>query len=222
MELPEVSYAHNGDVSIAYAVLGDGPIDLVFVAGFVSHLEVVWEAEPVRRFFRRLAEFARVVIWDKREQGLSDRLGQPPTLEQGMDDMRAVMDAAGSERAALFGISEGGPMATLFAASLPERVSHLVLYGTYAKMTWAEDHPAGTPRETVATWLERTVAQWGGPVGLKTFAPSVAGDEELLGWWTRLLRSGTSPRAAKALIGMYLDIDVRAVLGAITAPTLLL
>ena len=113
-------------------------------------------------------------------------------------------------------------MAMLFAASHPQRVSHLAVYGTYAKMTWSEDHPAGPPRERLEGWLENTAAQWGGPVGLRIFGPSIAEDPELLGWWTRLLRSGTSPRAAKALIGMYLDIDVRAVLGAITAPTLVL
>jgi class 3 adenylate cyclase len=222
VELPEVSYARNGDVSIAYSVLGQGPIDLVFIGGFVSHLEIVWEAAPVRDFFGRLASFARLIAWDKREQGLSDRLGQPPTLEQGMDDLRAVMDAAGSQRAALFGISEGGPMAAIFAATFPHRVSQLVLYGTYARMTWDEGHTAGTPREVVEAWLERTVARWGGPVGLKTFGPSVADDEELLSWWTHLLRSGTSPGAAKALMRMYLDIDVRPVLEAITAPTLVL
>ena len=220
--LEEISYARNGDVSIAYQVLGEGPPDLVFVGGFVSHLEIAWEAEPVRRFFERLASFARVIVWDKREQGLSDRLGQPPTLEQGMDDLAAVMDAAGSERAALFGISEGGPMAALFTATFPERVSHLILYGTYAKVTRSDDHPAGVPREGLERWIEGIGSGWGGPVGLEVFAPSVAADEEMVKWWTHLLRSGTSPRAARALMRMYLDIDVRPVLGAITAPTLLL
>ena len=222
MELQEVSYARNGEVSIAYQVLGDGPPDLVFVGGFVSHLEIAWEAAPVRRFFERLASFARVVVWDKREQGLSDRLGQPPTLEQGMDDLAAVMDAAGSERAALFGISEGGPMAALFAASFPERVSHLVLYGTYARMTRSEDHPAGIERERLERWIEAMRGGWGGPAGLELFAPSVANDEEMVRWWTHLLRSGTSPRAVGDLMQMYLDIDVRPALAAITAPTLLL
>jgi class 3 adenylate cyclase len=220
--LEEISYARNGDVSIAYQVLGEGPPDLVFIAGFVSHLELAMEARPVRSFFERLASFARVIVWDKREQGLSDRLGQPPTLEQGMDDLRAVMDAAGCDRAALFGISEGGPMAAMFAATFPERVTHLVLYGTYARMTWAEDHPAGVPRDRLERWLERSVANWGGPVGLRAFAPSATDDPELLSWWTRLLRSGTSPRAAAALMDMYLDIDVRPALEAVTAPTLLL
>lgn len=222
MGLSEIAYARNRDVSIAYQVMGEGPPDLVFIGGFVSHLEIAMEAPQVRSLFDRLASFARVIAWDKREQGLSDRLGQPPTLEQGMDDLRAVMDAAGSERAVLFGISEGGPMAAMFAATFPQRVTHLVLYGTYARMTWAEDHPAGIPRDRLESWLGRFTAEWGGPVGLRTFAPSVADDDRLLDWWTRLLRSGTSPRAAAALMHMYVGIDVRPVLPAITAPTLVL
>jgi class 3 adenylate cyclase len=220
--LPDIRYARNGDVSIAYQVVGEGPIDLVFVGGFVSHLEVVFESPLVRRFFERLGSFARVIAWDRREQGLSDRLGQPPTLEQGMDDLRAVMDAVGSDAAALFGTSEGGPMSILFAASFPERVTQLILYGTWARITWAEDYPEGTPRDAVEGWLERTVSGWGGPAGLGLFAPSAVGDEELAGWWAHLLRSGTSPRAALELVRMYLDIDVRPALPTITAPTLVL
>jgi class 3 adenylate cyclase len=209
-------------VSIAYGVLGDGPIDLVYVSGFVSHLEVAWELPEIRRCFERLASFARVIVWDRREQGLSDRLGQPPTLEQGMDDLRAVLDAVGSERTALFGVSEGGPMCALFAATYPSRVSHLVLYATYARMTWAEDHPAGAPRDRVARWLERNIEHWGEPVGVAIFAPSRKDDPDLVAWWARLLRSGTSPRAARELMRMYLDIDVRPALRTIEAPTLLL
>ena len=222
---PEIRYARNGDVSIAYQVLEpsrSSPIDLVFVGGFVSHLEVLWESPLVRAFCERLARFARVILWDKREQGLSDRLGQPPTLEQGMADLRSVMDAAGSERAALVGTSEGGPMSILFAASLPERVSHLVLYGTYAQLTRSEDYPAGIPREAMEAWLERTASRWGTSAGVRGFAPSLAEDEEFNLWWKRVLRSGTSPRAAVDLMKMYLDIDVRPALPAITAPTLIL
>lgn len=223
--LQEIRYARNGDVSIAYQVVEPSrpkPIDLVFVGGFVSHLEVISESPLVQRFNARLASFSRVIGWDKREQGLSDRLGQPPTLEQGMDDLRAVMDAVGSERAALFGISEGGPMSILFAASFPERVSHLVLYGTYPRITRAEDFPAGTPRAEIERWLDRTVSGWGGPAGLELFAPSATGDQEFASWWAHLLRSGTSPRAALELMRMYLDIDVRPALPTITAPTLVL
>jgi class 3 adenylate cyclase len=220
--LPEIRYARNGDVSIAYSVLGEGPSDLIFVGGFVSHLEVAWEWPPTRRFFERLAGFSRAVFWDKREQGLSDRLGQPPTLEQGMDDLRAVMDAAGVSSASLFGVSEGGPLSILFAASYPERANQLILYGTYARLTWAEDYPVGVPRERLERWLDRTVSQWGGPAGLELFAPSLTGDEDFAAWWAHLLRAGTSPRAANELFRMYSDLDVRPALSAITAPTLVM
>jgi len=219
---PRIQYARNGDVSIAYSVLGDGDLDLAFVGGFVSHLEIIWEGPQVRRFFDRLASFARVIVWDKREQGLSDRLGRPPTLEEGMDDLRCVLDAAGSERSVLFGVSEGGPMAVLFAASLPDRVSHLALYATWAKLLRSQDHPAGVPGQMFEAWLTRTAGDWGGPAGLKQFGPSAIGDEETTAWWARLLRSGTSPRGAAALMRMYLEIDVRSALAAVTAPTLLL
>jgi class 3 adenylate cyclase len=219
---PPVEYARNGEVSIAYSVFGQGDLDLVFVGGFVSHLEIGWENPQLRRFSERLGSFARVISYDKREQGLSDRLGRPPTLEEGMEDLRAVLDAAGSERTALFGVSEGGPMSALFAAVLPDRVSHLVLYGTWAKMLRSDDFPAGITREAFEGWLERTAGDWGGPAGLAQFAPSAVDDEETVAWWTRLLRSGTSPRAARALMHMYLDIDVRAALATIAAPTLVL
>ena len=222
MELPDVSYARNGDVSIAYATLGEGPPDIAFVTGFVSHLETAWEYSQVRRYFERLASFARVILWDKREQGLSDRLGQPPTLEQGMDDLRAVMDAADSQRAALLGISEGGPMAAMFAATYPDRVSHLILYGTYARITRSDDYPEGFPPETLDRFIDLIGDAWGGPVALKIWAPSVAKDEEFARWWARLLRTGTSPRAATELIRMYGQIDVRPVLSAVNAPALVL
>jgi class 3 adenylate cyclase len=222
VEVPAINYARNGDVSIAYQVIGDGPLDLTFVTGFVGHLEVFWESPVARRFFERLASFSRVVLWDKREQGLSDRLGQPPTLEQSMDDLITVLDAVGSERTALFGVSEGGPMSILCAASYPERVSHLVLYGTFAKLMRADDFPAGVRREAFERWLETTASGWGGPAALEVFAPSIALEHESVAWWARLLRSGTSPRAAHALMRMYLDLDVRPALPAITAPTLLL
>ena len=222
MDVPPVRYARNGDVSIAYQVIGDGPIDLAFVGGFVSHLEILWELPQTRHFAQRLASFARVILWDKREQGLSDRLGQPPTLEQGMDDLHAVLDAVGSERAALFGISEGGPMAVLFSASFPERVSHLVLYGTYAKILRGPDYPSGLPREVLDAFLERTAGNWGGAETLAIWSPTAAADPAAAEFWGRLMRSGTSPRAATALIRMYYDIDVRPALPAITAPSLVI
>lgn len=222
VDVPEVRYAQNGSVNIAYQTVGEGPLDLTFVTGFVGHLELFWEIPIARRFFERLASFSRLILWDKREQGLSDRLGQPPTLELAMDDLATVLDAVGSERTALFGISEGGPMSVLYAASFPHRVSHLALYGTYAKLARSADYPVGVPPAVLERWVETTASAWGGPVLLELFAPTLAGNEDAHVWWARLLRSGTSPRAAADLMSMYSEIDVRPALPAITAPTLVL
>lgn len=216
-------YAQSPDgVSIAFQVHGEGPPDLVFVPGFVSHLELVWEEPAIARFLGRLASFARLIVFDKRGQGLSDRLGRPPTLEESMDDLGAVMDAAGSERAAIFGISEGGPMSALFAATHPQRVSSLVLYGTYARMVNAPGYELGIPAERLDRWSEAVRAEWGSPVGVGWWAPSEAGNADFERWWARLLRQGTSPAGAIELIDLYREIDVRPALPAISAPTLVL
>jgi pimeloyl-ACP methyl ester carboxylesterase len=138
---PETRYAKSGDVHIAYQVTGSGPLDMIFVPGFVSHIEYFWQEPHSARFFNRLASFSRLILFDKRGTGLSDRECGIPTLEERMDDVRAVMSAAGSDRAALLGLSEGGPMCALFAATYPERTSHLIMYGAMARMAWAPDHP---------------------------------------------------------------------------------
>jgi pimeloyl-ACP methyl ester carboxylesterase len=218
----ETRYADSDGVSIAYQVHGEGPLDLVFVPGFVSHVELFWDDPSTARFLRRLTSFARVVIWDKRGQGLSDRTGRPPTLEDSMDDLEAVLAAAECERPAIFGISEGGPMSALFAATHPDRVSSLVLYGTYARMLKAPDFPQGIPEEGLARWGEIVKRDWGGPVGVGLWAPSVDGDPDFERWWSRLLRYGTSPAGAVALMDLYREIDVRGVLPAIDVPTLVL
>ena len=222
MESP-TQYALSTDgTSIAYQVHGDGPIDLVFISGFVSHAELFWEEPAIARFLRRLTSFSRLVVFDKRGQGLSDRLGRPPTLEETMDDLEAVMDAAGCERAAIFGISEGGPMSALFAATHPGRVSSLVLYGTYARMTKAPDFPQGVDPERLERWANLVREEWGGAVAVELWAPSAAGDPEFERWWARLLRQGTSPAGAIELMNLYKEIDVRAALPAIDVPTLVL
>ena len=159
----ETRYAKSGDVHIAYQVVGEGPFDLVFVPGFVSNVEAAWESPAGPRFFRRLASFSRLILFDKRGTGLSDRTSQIFTLEQRMDDVRAVMDAAGSERAALFGISEGGPMSVLFAATYPERTLALVMYGSYAKRSWAPDHPFGLREEDWSALFTSIERHWGTP-----------------------------------------------------------
>ncbi|HEX5762791.1 MAG TPA: adenylate/guanylate cyclase domain-containing protein [Solirubrobacterales bacterium] len=221
MEAP-TRYTDSDGVSIAYKVLGDGPLDVVFVPGFVSHVDVFWEEPAAARFIRRLASFARVVVFDKRGQGLSDRPADPPTLEESMGDLRAVLDAAGCERPAILGISEGGPMSMLFAATYPERVASLVLYGTFARLINAPDYDLGLPEDGLDRWGEMIRREWGGPVGLRVWGPGAVGDAEFERWWSRLLRQGTSPAGAIALLDLYRELDVRAILSSIRVPTLVL
>jgi class 3 adenylate cyclase len=219
---PAVHYVDSSGVSIAWSQVGEGPIDIAFVAGFISHQEVLWDEPRVAAFFDRLASFSRLILWDKREQGLSDRTGRPPTLEESMNDLRAVLDAAGSERPMLMGISEGGPMELLFAATHPDRVDRLVVYGSWARLLRAPDYPQGLPSEVLEHLRGRLRAEWGGPAVLDTFAPSVVDDPTLRAWWGRLLRTGASPRTVDQLLALYRDIDVRHVLGSITRSTLVL
>jgi pimeloyl-ACP methyl ester carboxylesterase len=221
MEL-ETHYADSDGVSIAYQVHGDGPLDLVLVSGFVSHVELLSEDPAAARFFRRLTAFSRMLVFDKRGQGLSDRPGRPPTLEESMDDLRAVIEAAGFERPALFSVSEGGPMSALYAATYPSEVSALVLFGTFARMLEADDFPPGIDEEALDRWEQMIRHEWGGPVGLKLWAPSRLGDAEFERWWARLLRQGTSPAGAVALMNLYREMDVRAILPTIDVPTLVL
>jgi len=222
--LPETMYARSGDVNIAYQVIGDAPLDLVFVMGWVSHMEYFWREPSFARFLMRLASFSRLILFDKRGTGLSDRvpINQLPTLEQRMDDVRAVMDAVGSERAALCGVSEGGPMCSLFAATYPEKTLALVMIGTYAKRIRDADYPWGPTPEQREQFFEVMRKQWGGPVGIDERAPSVAGDPEFRDWWATYLRMGASPGAAVALTQMNAEIDVRNVLPSIRVPSLVI
>lgn len=221
---PETMYARSGDVNIAYQVIGDAPLDLVFVMGWVSHLEYFWREPSFARFLLRLASFARLILFDKRGTGLSDRvpINELPTLEQRMDDVRAVMDAVGSERAALCGVSEGGPMCSLFAATYPEKTLALVMIGTYAKRIRDDDYPWAPTPEHRQQFFDEMREQWGGPVGLEERAPSVAGDPQFRQWWATYLRMGASPGAALALTQMNAEIDVRQVLPSIRVPTLVI
>jgi len=219
----ETRYARSGDVSIAYQVTGNGPVDILIVPGFVSHLEQGWENRSYVKFLERLGSFARLIRFDKRGTGLSDRVSDIPTLEQRMDDVRAVMDAAGSKRAALMGISEGGPMSVLFAATYPERVSALVLYGSIARGSWAHDYPWG-PKQDAAweVWLKSWHEQWGGPYGIDYWAPTMARDQPFRDWWAKYLRLGASPNAVESLWRMNAAIDVRPILPAVRVPALVL
>jgi class 3 adenylate cyclase len=215
--LPETRYAKSGDVHIAYQVVGSGPFDLVFVPGFISHVDHVWEEPRWGGFLQRLASFSRLICFDKRGTGLSDRVSAVPTLEERMDDVRAVMDAVGSERAALFGISEGGPMSLLFAATHPERTLALTLYGSYALFPTAVMSP-----ERLAHFLEQVEESWGTGMLVSNFAPSLGEDVAFRRWWARFERLGASPSAVKTLMRMNSEIDIRGILPAIHVPTLIM
>ena len=221
---PRTHYVLSGDANIAYQVIGDGGIDLVFVMGWVSHLEYFWEEPRFAAFLTRLASFSRLILFDKRGTGLSDRvpLNQLPTLEQRMEDVHAVMDAVGSERAVLMGVSEGGPMCSLFAATYPERTSALVMIGTYAKRIRAEDYPWAPTAEQREAFFALIQREWGGPVGIDERAPGLAHDPAFRKWWAAYLRMGASPGAAVALTKMNAEIDVRQVLPSVRVPSLVI
>ncbi|HEY7660394.1 MAG TPA: adenylate/guanylate cyclase domain-containing protein [Actinomycetota bacterium] len=226
MTPPETRYAKSGDVSIAYQVLGEGPFDLVYVPGFVSNIEIMWEEPGYAAFLGRLSSFSRLILFDKRGTGLSDPVApeELPTLEQRMDDVRAVMDAVGSERAALLGHSEGGNMCVLFAATYPERSSALVLVGCYAKRIRSDDYPWAPSFDERMAQIERAERTWGSPRPATEvdLAPSKAGDVAFERWLGRYWRQSASPKAAAALLRMNSMIDVRAVLPSVAVPTLLL
>jgi len=219
---PETRYAKSGDVHIAYQMVGDAPRDLVLVPGWVSNIEVFWEEPTVARFFERLASFSRLILFDKRGTGLSDRVAELPNLETRMDDVRAVMDAVGSERATLFGYSEGGPMCALFAATYPARTTALVMLGGFARLAAAPDHPWGRNPDDQQAWLGRCDREWGGPLDLDRRAPTLDRDERSRRWWARFLRMSASPATAIALNRMNYEIDIRHVLPAVRVPTLVL
>ena len=221
---PRTQYAKSGRVHIAYQVLGEGPLDLVLVHGWLSHLELLWDHPAAARSLRRLASFSRLILFDKRGTGLSDPVpvDQLPTLEQRMDDVRAVMDAAGSERSALMGTSEGGPMNLLFAATYPKRIAALILYASCARLSAASDYPWGTPPDVRDKLLDRIDKEWGTGVVLSAVAASYTNDPQMREWWARYQRQAASPGASVALLRMAYDIDVRAVLNTIRTPTLIL
>jgi class 3 adenylate cyclase len=220
---PQTQYAKSGDLAIAYQVVGEGEMDLVVAFPFVSHLDLVWESPALTHFAERLGSFARVILFDRRGVGLSDPLSMPATLEERMDDLRAVMDAAGSERAALLGASEGGTMCMLFAATYPERVSALVLCGAMARSTWAEDYPWAPERDAAEEALRELLAPlWGQGASIDIFAPSHAEDPEAREYQARYERQAASPIRVQRFFEMFLDLDVRDVLPLIQAPTLIM
>jgi pimeloyl-ACP methyl ester carboxylesterase len=217
--IPETRYAKSGDVHIAYQVIGEGPVDLVFVPGWITHVELAWDDPSEAAFRRRLASFSRLIVFDKRGTGLSDRVpvNQLPILEERMDDVRAVMDAAGSERAALIGVSEGGALSALFAATYPERTAALVLYGAFAR-TGANL----MTQDELDARLQALERDWPSSIDPAVAAPSEAENEEYRRRWRTFMRHAASPGAAIALLRMNSQIDVREILPAIRVPTLVL
>jgi pimeloyl-ACP methyl ester carboxylesterase len=218
----ETRYAQSGDISVAYRVSGHGGLDVVLVPGAFTHLEHAQLQPRAVRFAGRLASFSRLITFDKRGTGLSDRTVAVPTLEQRMDDVRAVMDAVGSERAALIGASEGGPMSMLFAATYPERTVALVLFGTFARASWADDYPWARRPEEREAQIAAIRSSWGTGASVERYAPSLAGDDAFRQWWAALERTAASPGAAIALARMNAEIDARHVLDAIRVPTLVM
>lgn len=221
--VPETRYARSGDVTIAYQVLGDGPIDLVLSPGFVSNVELNWEQPDFARYLRRFATFSRMITFDKRGTGLSDRVSVIPPLEERIEDIRAVMDAAGSERAVVMGQSEGGPMSALFAATFPERTRGLILYGTFAASASSGDYPWGSSDDEIEENIEAVRQGWGHETAtLEAMAPTVADDERMRAWFQRYMRLSASPGAVIALMQMNQLIDIRHILPSISVPTLVL
>ena len=224
MRVPQTKYAKSGSLNIAYQVVGEGPFDLVYVPGFVSNIELMWEEPRLARFLDDLASFCRLILFDKRGTGLSDRVAvsELPTIETRMDDLRAVMDAVGSERAALFGHSEGGCMCIVFAATYPQRTRAVVTYGAFAKRLRSDDYPWAPTFDDRMADVAETERTWGGPVDMSYYAPSVAGDAEFAEWFSTYMRRAASPGAAAALMRMNSYVDVRPILPLVRVPTLVL
>lgn len=218
----ETRYAKSGELNIAYQVFGDGDLKLVLIPGWASNVENIWTLTEFAEFADKLAQFARVILLDRRGTGLSDPVVNPPTLEERMDDVRAVIDAAGWERAVIWGISEGGPMAMMFAATYPHRVQALVLYGTFARFSRGDDYPYGYPPEANAKWVADLETTWGSGELSRSFAPSMSNDAATMRILARLERMAMSPGTAHKLFGLLTQTDVRHVLPAIRVPTLIL
>jgi len=220
--LSDVHFARSDNVHIAWRSIGDGQPDILFAPGFVSHLDLRYRVQQVADFDAHLARGRRLITFDKRGVGLSDRSGPTPTIEDNVRDMLAVLDAAGSGRAILFAVSESGPAACLLAAQYPERVAALILYGSYAKGLQDDDYPCMPSRETHDRWLNHLVDHWGGPASLELFAPSYVQDQNFRDGWARYLRASATPGSVRGILEVARDLDVRAILPDIRCPTLVL
>ena len=219
---PETRYARHDGVNIAYQVVGQGKVDLVFVPGWVSHIEYAWEEPSLAPFLERMAGFSRLILLDRRGTGLSDPVDRLPTLDERMDDLRVVLEAAGSEHPFLFGISESGPMCTLFAATHPDRTAGLILCNTFAAALYSEDYSWAMKDAQWDDFLETIEAQWGQGITPLIFAPSRSHDERFVKSWARFERRAVSPGAIRKIIAMARDTDIRGVLSSVKVPTLVI
>jgi len=221
-EAPSLRFAVSARSTVAYATLGRGPRVLVVMPSFRSHIEVAWEEPKLRRAFRTLAGRFKVVMFDRPGSGLSERLGMSGTSESAAADVLAILDHAGIEKACLFATSDSGPTAVRIAAEHPDRVDRLLLYGTMAKGSHAEDYPWAPTREVWEAWLDKMVTGWGGPSGIEDWAPSVAGDPHVRAWWARMVRQSVSPASLRLVVEGLRDTDVRPLLARVKAPTLVI
>ncbi|CCD92502.1 conserved hypothetical protein, alpha/beta hydrolase superfamily domain and DNA-binding transcriptional activator of the SARP family domain [Bradyrhizobium sp. ORS 375] len=219
---PPTRYVGKDGIHLAYQTYGSGPVDILLLPGFVSHVERVWEEPRCRALLSALATMGRLILFDRRGVGLSDRVGFSPDLQATAQDIATVLDAVGSRRTVLLGASEGGPACIAFAAAHPARVAGLILFASLAKGSATPDYPFALQASQYGLWLQQLVAEWGGPAGIETFAPSLAGDPQARAWWAGLLRAASSPGAIKGLIESLRDTDVRHLLGQVSAPTLVL
>ena len=215
-------YARGGGIHLAFQVHGAGDLDIVVMPGFVSSVERIWELPACRSFLAALITVGRIIVFDPRGMGLSDRVGSPPSLDATVEDIRTVLQAAQSRRAVLFGASQCGGACIKFASEHPGRVAGLILFGALAKGSWTPDHPFALRADQFDTWRDRLIAGWGGPIGIKTFGPSLSSDPQAKAWWAGVLRSASSPGALKAVLDAMRDMDVRPFLPRVLVPTLVL
>lgn len=220
--LPTTRYVKGAGVHLAYQVYGSGPLDILVMPGFVSHVERAWEHPASRTFLASLMKLGRLIVFDRRGIGLSDRVGSAPNIDVTAEDIGTVLGAADSRRVVLFGASECGPACVKFAVDDPSRVAGLILFGALAKGCWSEDYPHALRANQYDAWSKHLIAQWGGPVGIEAFAPSLASDPQARAWWAGLLRAASSPGGISAVLEAFRDADVRPLLPQITVPTLVL
>ncbi len=220
--IPQTQYVRSGNIYLAYQVFGEGPHTLLFVGGFISHLEVQWEEPGLVAFLRQLSQFACVIMFDKRGVGLSDRVGSSPTAEETMEDILVILNELDCTQVTLMSASEGGPVAIMFAATYPNRTRNLVLYGTMPKWVRSYDYPWALSRAQYDQWLELMITNWGSSVSLQHFAPSRANEEAFQVWWSKMLRQAATPGSVKDVMEALRDMDVRPVLPHVNVPTLVL